>query len=907
VLSPAALVFVITIHALLPVAIAIAYRQDRINYISIASLIIMRFLISFLVFILLASPASSETGRLPKGVTPSHYDITIRPDAKAMRFTGSERIKITVEVPTKSITLNAADLDVTSAYIGTEAADLIKIDAVKQTVTLSFIEEIPAGDHVLSLEFAGKINTSASGLFAVDYKTDAGDDKRMLATQFEAPDARRFAPMWDEPALKATFRLTSITPDGQTPFSNMPVKTSRKLTSGEMLTTFDISPKMSSYLLFFGMGEVERTTKMAGSVEVGIITRKGVSSQGDYALNAAVNMIEYYNDYFGIDYPLPKLDMIAAPGSSQFFGAMENWGAILYFERRVLIDPKLVTESQRQDVYNTVGHEVAHQWFGNIVTMAWWDDLWLNEGFASWMETKISNDLNPDWQLPVQSVGGGRQSAMALDARKTTHPIIQKIETVDEISQAFDTITYQKGEAVISMLEDMIGPDNFRKGIRAYMKDHAYKNTETKQLWAALEEASGQPVAEVMDGFTKQGGVPMIRVESTKCLGGQTQLMIAQGRFGTDAESKKPLTWKVPVAIGLANNRDKKSERFIISGAKAKPYVIEGCGVPVVNLGQRGYYRTLYSAPHYAVIKDEFAQLSPEDQVGFLSDSIALSNAQYATIGQHLGLMTAVPENANPLVWEKVASQLAQMDNLLEGDKARPAFRRKAAQILSPQMKRVGWEAVSGEGPAVAQLRETLIPVLARFGDAELSKQAKDIVEKSFNDPDSVSGPLRLTALNVFSRSMNDTDWDVMHDRAKSEKSPVAKALYYSSLASVENPRLAQRALDIALTDEAPVPIRAEIIDNVSGEHPALAFDWAVKNKAAVNAVVEESSKNEFIVGLASTSSDTALSNRVIKYSIANLPKSAQSAARKVVSSIGIRADRKRRVAPGIAAWAKGR
>jgi aminopeptidase N len=867
----------------------------------------MRFLTAFLVFILLASPASSETGRLPKGVTPTHYDITIRPDAKAMRFTGSERIKITVEVPTKTITLNAADLDVTSAYIGTEAADLIKIDAVTQTLTLSFIEEIPAGDHVLSLEFAGKINTSAAGLFAVDYKTDAGEDKRMLATQFEAPDARRFAPMWDEPALKATFRLTSITPDGQTPFSNMPVKTSRKLTSGEMLTTFEISPKMSSYLLFFGMGEVERTTKMAGNVEVGIITRKGVSSQGDYALNAAVSMIEYYNDYFGIDYPLPKLDMIAAPGSSQFFGAMENWGAILYFERRVLIDPKLVTESQRQNVYNTVGHEVAHQWFGNIVTMAWWDDLWLNEGFASWMETKISNDLNPDWQLPVQSVGGGRQSAMALDARKTTHPIIQKIETVDEISQAFDTITYQKGEAVISMLEDMIGPDNFRKGIRAYMKEHAYKNTETKQLWAALEEASGQPVAEVMDGFTKQGGVPLIRVESAKCLGGQTQLMIAQDRFGTDAESKKPLTWKVPVAIGLANNRDKKSERFIISGAKAKPYVIEGCGVPVVNFGQRGYYRTLYSAPHYAVIKDEFAQLSAEDQVGFLSDSIALSNAQYATIGQHLSLITAVPENANPLVWEKVASQLAQMDGLLEGDKARPAFRRKAASILSPQMKRVGWEAVSGEGPAVAQLRETLIPVLARFGDADLSKEAKDIVEKSFNDPDSVSGPLRLTALNVFSRSMNETDWDVMHDRAKSETSPVAKALYYSSLASVEDPKLAQRALDIALTDEAPVPIRAQMIDDVSGEHPALAFDWAVKNKAAVNAVVEESSKNEFIVGLASNSSDTALSDRVIKYSIANLPKSAQSAARKVVSSIGIRADRKRRVAPGIVAWAKGR
>ncbi len=867
----------------------------------------MRFLIFCFATFLLGSSVLAETGRLPKGITPNHYDITIRPDAKAMRFTGSERIKITVENATKTITLNSADLDVTSALLNSQEADTIKLDDKAQTLTLAFVNDIPIGDHVLSLEFAGKINTSAAGLFALDYKTDAGEDKRMLSTQFEAPDARRFAPMWDEPAKKATFRLSSITPAGQTPFSNMPIKSSRKLMSGETLTTFDISPKMSSYLLFFGMGEVERKTKMAGNVEVGIITRKGVSDQGDYALNAAVTMIEYYNDYFGIDYPLPKLDMIAAPGSSQFFGAMENWGAILYFERRVLIDPKLVTESQRQDIYNTVGHEVAHQWFGNIVTMAWWDDLWLNEGFASWMEGKISNDLNPDWQLPVQSVGGGRQGAMALDARKTTHPIIQNIQTVDEISQAFDTITYQKGEAVISMLEDMVGPDDFRKGIRAYMKEHAYKNTETKQLWAALEEASGKPVAEVMDGFTKQGGVPMMRVESAKCLGGQTQLMIAQGRFGVDAPSKQHLTWKVPVAIGLAGKDDAKIERIFVTGAKAKAYTIEGCGVPVVNLGQRGYFRTLYSAPHYAVIKEEFGQLAAADQVGFLSDSIALSNAQYASIGQHLDLLTAVPEGANPLVWEKVASQLDQMDDMLQGHSARPAFRRKAAQILSAQMKRVGWEAVSGEGPAVAQLRETLIPTLAGFGDQEMINEARAIVEKSFAEPDSVSGPLRLAALSAFSESLNLEDWEKLRERAKSETSPVAKNLYYRILASSSDTKLAQRSLDIALSDEAPVPVRANIISAVSGEHPALAFDWAVRNKEAVNAILEESSKNEFIVELAGNSTDLSVANRVTSYANANIPKSAQAASRKIVSNISIRAERKRLIAPGISAWLKGK
>ncbi len=857
--------------------------------------------------VLMASgSAFAATSQLPRGVTPTHYDITVIPDAQKLTFTGTETITITVEQPTKSITLNAADLTISKAAINGLRAPTVTLDKKAQTVTVTFADTIKAGRHKLAFDYAGKINTSAAGLFSLDYKTVDGKDARMLATQFEAPDARRFAPMWDEPSYKATFRLTAVAPAGQTAFSNMPVETTKTVAGGTQYR-FGTSPKMSSYLLFFGMGDVERKTKMAGKVEVGIITRRGVVDQGDYALTSAVKMIDYYNDYFGTPYPLPKLDMIAAPGSSQFFGAMENWGAILYFERTVLIDPALVTESQRQNVYSTVAHEVAHQWFGNLVTMAWWDDLWLNEGFASWMESKISDDLNPEWGVHTQAVGGGRQGAMNLDARSTTHPIVQKIETVDQISQAFDQITYQKGEAVIGMLEASLGEDAFRNGVRTYMQKYAYQNTETSQLWDELAASSVQPVGAMMKSFTTQGGVPMIRVTTPTCVNGMTKMTLTQTRFGLDTPSRKPLVWDVPVALGLAGGGPEPVARVTITGPNPVPVSMKGCGVPVVNYGQNGYFRTQYSPVHFGVLKDKFKTLTVDDQIGLLADSMALANGDYARIGQHLGLVSSIPTDAAPLVWALAATQLAGLDDRMKGSGAQPAYRRKAAAILSPIFKNVGWEAKPGEATAVAQLRERLLPALSILGDAQVVADAKRYLDLSFAKPEAVPGPIRLAALNAYARSVDSAGWEALRERAKAEKSPVAKALYYSALGDATNLDLAKKALAIALTDEAPVPIRSSIIASVAGEHPAMAFDWAVANKDKVNAVLEESSKSEFIVGLANGGSDLALAQRVTAYADANLPADARAPARQAVAFITYRADRKAKLAPAISTWAKGK
>jgi aminopeptidase N len=856
--------------------------------------------------LLTSNMATAATGRLPDGVKPVHYDIVMRPDAQAMTFSGSETITITVTKPTQTLTLNAADLKVQSAALDTIPATAIALDEAVQTLTLSFAAPISVGDHKLALAFTGKINTSASGLFAVDYQGIDGKPARMLATQFEAPDARRFAPMWDEPSYKATFTLAAYAPAGQSAYSNMPVERQQPAEGGGTVFHFAKTPKMSTYLLFLGLGDVERKTRMAGKVEVGVITRRGVVDQGDYALDAAVKQIAYYNDYFGTPYPLPKLDMIAAPGSSQFFGAMENWGAILYFERIVLIDPALVTESQRQNVFATVGHEIAHQWFGNLVTMAWWDDLWLNEGFASWMESKNAGDLNPEWQVHAQSVAGGLQGAMNLDARASTHPIVQKIATVDQISQAFDAITYQKGEAVIGMLESTLGEVPFRAGVRNYMKSYAYQNTQTSQLWDELSKASGQNVAALMDSFTKQGGVPMIRVGAAKCARGLTTMTLSQGRFGLDAGSKAATTWTVPVAIGFAGAQ-KPAKTVMVSGAKPVSVTAPGCGTPIINFGGNAYFRTLYTPAHAAMLQRDFATLSLADQVGILQDSLAMANGDYAQIDQHLALLSSLPKDASPLVWQVAAGQIAGLDDRVKGSPDQGAFRQKASAILVPVFKQVGWVKQDGESTLTAQLRERLLPVMALLGDASVVAEAKRYLDLSFTDPKAVPGPVRLIALRAYSRAIDTKGWDELRARAKAEVSPPAKAIYYAALGASTDPRLAQRALDIALTDEVPVPIRASIINSVSGEHPAMAFDWAAARKDAVNALVDVSSRSEFIVDLADGGDELALANRVQSYAMANLAPDARATAMRNIGIIKYRADRKAKLGPAIGRWARGK
>jgi aminopeptidase N len=397
--------------------------------------------------------------QLPRSARPLHYSISVVPDAPNLRFSGSVIADIEILQQTDNITLNAADLDFQSVTLtdssNKNSMGAASVDAAKQTATFKFPSSLAPGHCRLAINYTGKINLHATGLFALDY--DAADGrKRALFTQFEASDARRFFPCWDEPNFRAPIDLRVTVPAGQTAIGNMPQSSHTDKPDGTSEIAFATTPSMSSYLLFLAVGEFDRITTTAAGTEIGVVTRKGDGEKGRWALEGAAQILPYYNDYFGTPYPLPKLDNIAGPGSSQFFGAMENWGAIFSFESILLNDPAITSEDRRQAIFKVAAHEMAHQWFGDLVTMAWWSDIWLNEGFATWMGGKATTVLHPEWEPQLDRVGS-RESAMNLDSVSTSHPVVQNILTVEQISQAFDAITYSKGAAVFSMLENYVG------------------------------------------------------------------------------------------------------------------------------------------------------------------------------------------------------------------------------------------------------------------------------------------------------------------------------------------------------------------------------------------------------------------------------------------------------------------
>src|SRR5271165_760675 len=424
-----------------------------------ASLLRPRAAIASLVwFVLLGSAAHAEAaysfdttpGRLPKTVVPQNYAIELTPDPKELTVSGTEVIDIEVREPTARLVLNAVNMTLADASVDDKAHPEISLDAASETATLTLREPLAAGAHRLRIVFAGKISSFARGLYYADYPTAHGT-KRMISSHLEPSDARRIFPCWDEPAFKATFTLTATVPQNSLAVGNMPVVREEAISSAQKRVSFAPTPKMSSYLFVFTTGELERITANADGVTVGVVTTIGKSEQGRFALENAVKLLGFYNDYFGINYPLPKLDLIAVPGG--FGGAMENWGGITFFESRLLFDPATSADSVRRGIFSILAHEMAHQWFGDLVTMGWWDNLWLNEGFASWMQERAAEHFYPQWKTWLNGYGQ-KQFAMALDARRTSHPIQQKVNDESEAMTAFDGITYNKGQAFIRMLEN---------------------------------------------------------------------------------------------------------------------------------------------------------------------------------------------------------------------------------------------------------------------------------------------------------------------------------------------------------------------------------------------------------------------------------------------------------------------
>ena len=841
---------------------------------------------------------ATVTTQLPRNVRPVHYDLAFTPDADKMTFTAQVKIAIEVVEPTATVTLQAADLTFSKAEIAGVGAAKIKVDEEAQTAAFTFGKTLPKGKYVLSIDYAGKIYKQAAGLFALDYETQDGK-KRAIYTQFENSDARRFIPSWDEPFYKATYDVQATIPTGQMALGNMPIASSKDLGGGKTVVKFATSPKMSTYLLFFGLGEFDRASVKSAGVDVGVVTKKGDTPKADFALKAAADILPWYNDYFGTPYPLPVLDNIAAPGRSQFFSAMENWGAIFYFEYAMNLDPAISTETDRQNVFTTVAHEMAHQWFGDLVTMAWWDDLWLNEGFASWMEGRATELFHPEWNAAVSAVNG-REYAMGLDALRTTHPVVQHVETVEQASQAFDAITYQKGEAVIRMLESYVGHDAWRDGVRAYMKAHAHGNTVSDDLWGAVETAAKKPIKAIAHDFTLQPGVPLITVGNATCAAGKTTLSLTQGEFSKDVPDKKPLTWRVPVTVRAIGGGTAKT---LVTGGQGA-VTVDGCGPVVVNAGQSGYFRTLYGAERFTGIVQNFAKLPAIDQLGVMSDAWSMGLAGYQPATDFLDLAKATPADADPQVLSKVSSVMSAIDGYYgDAPTERAAFRKVAIGQLRPLLAKVGWTAKTGEPDNVAILRADLIGALGGLGDAEVVAEATRRFNADKTDPSAIPGPLRKTVLGVVAKHADQATWDAIRAQARAEKTPLVRAQLYTLLASAEDEALARKALELALTTEPGETLSSTMISKVASLHPDMTFDWAVANKDAVNDKVDSTSRTRFIPGLGQASSNPATAEKIKAWAAANLAEGSRKEGDKAAAAVMNRAQIRQQRLPAITAW----
>ncbi len=856
----------------------------------------------------------NTAGKLPKQVVPTEYSIRIIPDIEKLTFSGSETVKLNVHAPVRELVLNALELEITSASVDDKMLpqSAVKIDKRNELLTLTLPSELAAGDHTLALSFSGKINQQGQGLFFMRYQEQgAGAKKIALGTQFEATDARRFFPCWDEPSFRARFQLTAIVPQNWIAVSNMPIESETKIDNPEMIgaggkeVRFAMTPSMASYLNVFVAGELDLIETKTAGTQIRAIATKGKAEWGRYALESTAQILEYYNDYFGVPYPLPKLDQIAIPGG--FGGAMENWGGITYYETGLLFDPEKSSAATRQGIYEVIAHETAHQWFGDLVTMAWWDNLWLNEGFASWMGTKCTAHFNPQWEVwlekntprdPTRRTGISKELEMEGDARSTTHPIQQPIANEAEANSAFDDITYRKGQAFLLMLESFLGENAFRDGIRRYLAAHKYSNSTTADLWNALSQASGKRVGEIAAGWTEQPGIPVVKVKRDG-----ENVSLTQERFTIHFPNAPALQWKIPLTYLLIGDAKPQSRLMMEKIDKLQ-------NIPVdralkLNADGAGNYRVEYDEPSWKLLLNALSKLSVADRVNLLGDTWAFVQANRAPLSSYFDLIEKLPAGVELAEREQIINTFDYINRLLIGNSAREKFENYTRSILRPTFDQLGWEPRKDETPRAALLRASLIEALGDLNDQEIVAGCRKRFQHYVADPASLAPDLRASVFTVVGHYADEATWNKLHELGLKTTSTEEKQNYYDALAAARDPRLVTKSLQISLTDELPTSRAVFLVGKVArdSDHPDLAWDFAKANMKALLAKTDALGINRYAPSLFTFFSEESRADELKAYAKTNLPPASAKEVAKAVDEIQFRSEFKKRLANQLSAW----
>jgi aminopeptidase N len=778
---------------------------------------------------LAAAPFSFDAapGRLPKAVVPLDYTISIVPDAAARTVSGEESVTLQFREAAATIQFNSVGQVLSAVQLDGRPVKAVVTDGAQQLVTVTLDKPVAAGRHQLTLAFQGKIDANPPGFFEQEFVKPGGGNGILLSTKFEPTYARRMFPCWDEPAFRSTFQLSVTVPSDWATVANMPIA-GRSEHGTLATTTFERSPRMPSYLVELSAGDLAQISTVVAGTKLGIWAVRGQEPDGAIALANAKQILLDYNDYFGYPYPLPKLDSIAIPGG--FAGAMENWGAITYNDQRLLLTATS-TLGDWQTVYTNQAHEMAHQWNGDLVTMGWWDDLWLNESFASWMGDKETDFRNPTWNW-WEHLDASKERAMRADSQLGSHAIEQHVSDELQAQSAFDpAITYLKGQAVLRMFEAYLGPGTFRDGIRRYIKAHAYSNTSSADLWNSLSAASGRPLAPIAAAWTEQPGFPLIEVGATCAADGRRTLTLTQKRFllqGNDAERRR---WDIPLQIrsGMA------ATQTVLLTQGGQTIAAGRCDETLsANAGDVGFYRTSYDDATLQNNTNGFATMPAADRVALLDDQWALAERDATRLPDYLALVKAMGPDLNERAWNQITQALADIEYDERGSSGHDAFAAFARSIIRPVADQLGWQEKPGDTMGRQQLRRTILRDLGAWGDQQVVAEARQrfarfVVDRSTIQPDDQS-----VVLFIVARYADAAAFEQLHTVAKSAANETELRRYYTALMDVRDPELATLAAKIAVSAEIPPQAgahRLTMLFELGQNNPQLAWATFAENE----------------------------------------------------------------------------
>ena len=747
-----------------------------------------------------------------------NYNIQFEPIFKNFTFNGTEIITLTT-TSTDSFTLNSAELDINNCYLihkGKTINVRHSLNTQEETLNIKTSKKI-SGKLKICIQFKGILNDRLLGFYRSKYKDKTGKTKYLATTQFEAADARRAFPCWDEPAVKATFDVSLLVEKHMTAISNMPEE-SKKHVDSKILVEFQRTPVMSTYLLYLGVGEFEFLEDRLRNIKIRVLTTKGNKKRAKLSLDLTKKFLSEYEKYFGIKYPLPKLDMLAIPDFAA--GAMENWGAITFRETILLYDAKTSSTRTKQYIAEVISHELAHQWFGNLVTMKWWNDLWLNESFATFMATKIVDEFYPEWDLWDQFLDDAMNTAMSLDSLKTSHPIDVNVNHPSEIRSIFDSISYDKGGCILRMLEHFVGKKNFQKGLKIYLSKHQYSNAEGSDLWNAIGKVSKQPIDKMMKTWINQVGFPLITVTRKN-----STLSLKQSRFLLEeTKSSKKGIWSIPLTVEEGDSRTKKlmtkkSEHLKLKN-KDRNFIL--------NPGRTGFYRTQYdeaTLENLSLLIDEKI-VDYIDRWSIQNDYFAQIKSGKKNIQSYLDFTSAYYDEDNYISSLSLAQNLYSLYTLSHNEKFSDELKQYAVNFLGSVIDRLGWDKKKNEPHTNALLRSFAIIGLGKLGDKEIILEADKRFKKFLKNPNSLSADLQEVVFSLIAWEGNEQTHKKFISLYRKANSQEEKLRFLSAMCNFKQKKLLLKTLEFTLgPDVRSQNIQLPIMKITSNIH-ARSFMW---------------------------------------------------------------------------------